>query len=306
LLNKNNEEAMTPLSFGKIEVQKLVEIDRMGMDPNWLFPNMTPEQMAENREWLGPDLVEPGTGKLFLSFHSYVIRTPNLNILVDTCNGNDKKRPSMPAWDSLNLPYLERLKAIGFGPEDIDIVMCTHLHTDHVGWNTKLENGRWVPTFPKARYLFSRFDYEVFEEQHRSNPAQPVNRGSFEDSVLPIVEHGRAVMVDPGDTVDVDLADEIELQGAPGHSPGNLNIWLKSGGRRACLCGDVMHHAIQCAAPEISNAADYNTPQGLESRRTLLETCADTDIVLLTGHFPEPTAGRVVSHSKNFRFVFEK
>ena len=133
---------MKPQSFGSIEIHKLVEIERMAMEPTWLFTNLLPEHLAENREWLGPNLIEPVTDKLFLSFHSFVIRTPHLNILVDTCNGNQKQRPSMPAWHMLDLPYLARLKAIGLAPEDIDIVMCTHLHADHVGWNTKLENGR--------------------------------------------------------------------------------------------------------------------------------------------------------------------
>ncbi len=297
---------MKPQILGSIEIHKLVEIDRLAMPADWLLTNITQQHLDENREWLGPNLLEAGTDKVFLSFHSYVIRTPKLNILVDTCNGNHKQRPTMPAWHMLDLPYLERLGEIGLRPEDIDIVMCTHLHADHVGWNTKLENGRWVPTFPKARYLMSRFDFEVFDGMHRANPPQPVNRGSFADSVLPVVEAGRAVMVDPGDLVDAALTEELTLEGAPGHSPGNLNLFIKSGGRRACICGDVMHHAIQCADPELSNFADYNREQGVASRRAMLERCADTDIAVLTGHFPDPTAGRVISHGKNFRFVFDE
>jgi glyoxylase-like metal-dependent hydrolase (beta-lactamase superfamily II) len=297
-----NEETMKPQTFGAIEIHKLLEMDGLAVEPDWLFTNITPEHVAANRDWLGPTMVESGTNRLFLSFHSYVIKTPKLNILVDTCNGNHKQRPSMPAWHMLNLPYLDRLKAIGLAPEDIDIVMCTHLHTDHVGWNTKLEDGRWVPTFPKARYVMSRVDYEYFDGLHRNNPDQPVNRGSFVDSVLPIVEHGRAVMVDAGDTVDIALADEITLERAPGHSIGNLNIFLRSGGRTACLCGDVMHHAIQCADPTLSNFADYDPPQGVATRRALLERCADTDTLLMPAHFPDPSVGRVVSYKDNFRF----
>ncbi|MEJ1974822.1 MAG: MBL fold metallo-hydrolase [Acetobacteraceae bacterium] len=133
---------MKPQIFGSIEVHKLTEIERMAVDANWLLGNITPQILDENRSWLGSNLVEAGTDRLFLSFHSYVVRTPHLNILIDTCNGNDKQRPSMPAWHRLDTPYLQRLKAIGLAPDDIDIVMCTHLHADHVGWNTKLENGR--------------------------------------------------------------------------------------------------------------------------------------------------------------------
>ncbi len=296
---------MKTQTLGAIEVHKLVEIERMPVDPTWLLGNITPQIIAANRDWLGPSLVEPGTDRLILSFHSYVIRTPGLTILIDTCNGNDKQRPSMPAWHMMQSPYLARLKALGLAPEDIDIVLCTHLHTDHVGWNTRLENGRWVPTFPNARYVMSRAEFAYFEAQHRQDPSRPLNRGSFVDSVLPVVEQGRAVMLAPGDTVDAALTDTLTLESAVGHSPSGFNIFLKAGGRRACFCGDVMHHAIQCAVPELCNPSDYDHDLSIQSRRALLEHCADTDIVMLTGHFPEPTAGRVVSHGDNFRFRFQ-
>ncbi len=297
---------MKTQTFGAIEVHKLVEIERMAVDPNWLLYNITPEIIAENRDWLGPVLVEPGTDKLVLSFHTYVIKTPGLNILIDTCNGNDKQRPSMPAWHMMQTPYLQNLKALGLAPEDIDLVMCTHLHTDHVGWNTKLENGRWVPTFPKARYVMSRIEYDYFLEKHRANPDVPLNRGSFVDSVMPIVDQGRAMLVDASDTIDAALTDTLRLQSAIGHSPHAFNFFLKGGGRQACFCGDVMHHAIQCAAPELCNPSDFDHDLSTASRRALLEQCADTDTVMMTGHFPEPSIGRVVSHGDAFRFRFQE
>jgi glyoxylase-like metal-dependent hydrolase (beta-lactamase superfamily II) len=290
--------------FGELEVHKVVEIDRMAVDAEWLLSNITDEIVEENKAWLTPNLVEPGTNRLVISFHSYVIKTPQLNILVDTCNGNDKHRPSVPAWDRLNLPYLQRLKDVGLSPEDIDIVMCTHLHTDHVGWNTRLENGRWVPTFPRARYLMSRADFVYFDKLHRSNPSQPVNRGSFADSVLPVVESGLAEFVDPGDVVDARLTKGITLEDAAGHSPGNLNIVVRAGGREACMCGDVIHHPIQCAVPELSSSADYDGARAFAARRDLLARCADSGAALLAAHFPEPTAGRVVAHGDRFRFSF--
>ena len=290
---------------GDIEVHKLVEIDRMTVDASWLLANLTPEILDEHREWLTPNLVVPGEHKVHLSFHSYVLRTPTLNILVDTCNGNHKQRPSMPAWHMLELPYLERLAKIGLRPEDIDLVMCTHLHTDHVGWNTQLKDGRWVPTFPRARYLMSRVDFDTFNAQHLADPDKPVNRGSFVDSVLPVVEHGQAVMVDPGDLVHADLADNMWLESSAGHSPGNLNIFMKSRGKRACMCGDVFHHAIQCARPDLYSPADYNNAQGVTARVHLLESYADTDMLVLAAHFPDPTAGRFVRHGDSYRFRFE-
>lgn len=296
---------MKALQLGSLEVHKLVEIDRLAMDPKFLLGNVTPEIIAENRGWLGPNLVEPGSDRLYLSFHSYVIRTPGCNILVDTCNGNHKQRPSMPDWHMLDLPYLGRLKAIGLTPDDIDFVMCTHLHADHVGWNTRLDNGRWVPTFSRARYLMSRTDYEHYDGLHRSNPPLPVNRGSFADSVLPVMEHGQAVLVSVDDALDGQLTDHVRLAGAPGHTPGNLNIHLRGGGRNACLCGDVLHHAIQCADPTLTSPADFDREQAIRTRRDLLAACADTDTLVLTGHFPDPTVGRVVGHGDSFRFNFD-
>jgi glyoxylase-like metal-dependent hydrolase (beta-lactamase superfamily II) len=291
--------------FGSIEVNKLIELDQIPLDHDFLLGNVTKEIIDEHRHWLGDHLVEPGSHRFYMSFHSYVIRTPTLNILVDTCNGNHKPRPSMATYNMLNTPYLERLAEFGLTPDDIDIVMCTHLHTDHVGWNTRLENGRWVPTFKNARYLMSRIDFEVFDEMHRSNPEKPVNRGSFLDSVLPVVEAGLAVFVDPGDVADADLTDTIRFESAIGHSPGNLNIMLSAGGRRACLCGDVFHHPIQIARPDLWNPADYDHPLGEQARRHLLDTYADSDMLLLTGHFPDPSGGHIVSHGDSFRFHFQ-
>jgi glyoxylase-like metal-dependent hydrolase (beta-lactamase superfamily II) len=297
---------MKPQIFGSTEVHKLVEIDRLPLEASWLFPQIAPGVVDEYREWLGPNLVEPGSQRLYMSFHSFVIRTPSLNILVDTCNGNHKQRPSMPAWNDLDLPYLKRLAAIGLQPDDIDIVMCTHLHADHVGWNTRLDNGRWVPTFPRARYVMSRTEYNHYESLHRAGPAQPVNRGSFADSVLPVVEHEQALLLDAGEAIDERLTNQLSLESAPGHSPAGLNLFLNSGGRRACFCGDVIHHAIQCSVPELTNLADHNPQQGIETRRNLLERCADSDMLLMTGHFPDPTVGRVVRHGDVYRFRFEE
>jgi len=295
---------MKPQLFGSTEVHKLVEIDSLPLESDWLFPGISKEVVDEHRHWLGPHLVEPGTYRLFMSFHSFVIRTPTLNILVDTCNGNHKQRPSMPNWHMLELPYLQRLARIGLRPDDIDIVMCTHLHADHVGWNTRLENGRWVPTFPRARYVMSRVEYQHYEALHRSGPAQPVNRGSFVDSVLPIIENDQALLVDAHDSICDSLTDEIMLESAPGHSPAGLNLLLKGGNRRACFCGDVIHHALQCSVPELSNLADHNPQQAIATRRSLLERSAEDGLIIMSGHFPEPTMGQAVRNGEAYRFQF--
>lgn len=295
---------MKSLHLGDVEILKLVEIDRLPVVPTTLLANITPEIIAANRDWLGANLYDAVADRLIVSHHSFVVRTPTLNILVDTCIGNHKSRASMPAWDQLDTPYLERLAAIGLHPDDIDIVMCTHLHADHVGWNTRLVDGRWVPTFAKARYLMSRTDFDYFDGLYRANPPTPVTRGAHQDSVLPIIEHGLAELVDATSGLDANLARFVSLEAAPGHSPGNLNISIRAGGQHACLCGDVIHHPIQCIEPTLGNPADANSAQAYRTRIALLERYADTDTAILTGHFPDPTAGRVLRHGAAFRFAF--
>jgi len=292
--------------IGNTEIRKVDEISRMALDANWLFPSIDEQVVEANRDWLGPNLVEPGSTRLYMSFHSYVVRTRHHTILVDACNGNHKQRPSMPAWNDLNTPYLHNLAAIGVRPEEIDIVLCTHLHADHVGWNTRLDNGRWVPTFPNARYLMARVEFDYLLNLHRTQPQTPVNRGSFEDSVLPIVEHGRADMVELDHVVEQELGEGVWLTPACGHTPGHVFVNVGSHGReRAVFTGDVIHHAIQFAEPSLTNLADYDKQQAYDTRLAVMRRYADTDTLLMTGHFPSPTAGRIVSHGDRFRFAFE-
>jgi glyoxylase-like metal-dependent hydrolase (beta-lactamase superfamily II) len=291
---------------GNVEIHKVSEIDKMAMDANWLFPSIDRELVAGQRSWLGPDFIEPVELKLYLSFHSYVIKTRHHTILVDTCNGNHKQRPSMPAWTNLQLPYLENLAAIGVKPEDVDFVMCTHLHTDHVGWNTRLENGRWVPTFPRARYLMGRVEYEHFHQLHQSNPSTPVNRGSFVDSVLPVVESGQAVFVEMDHVMEHEVGQDVWLSPACGHTPGHVFVHVGQEARdHTVLTGDVIHHPVQFSDPHLSNLADFDAQQAYETRVGLMRRYADTSTKVLTGHFPSPTAGRIVSHGDEFRFAFE-
>lgn len=190
---------------------------------------------------------------------------------------------------------------MGVAPEDVDFVMCTHLHVDHVGWNTRLIDGRWVPTFPNARYLFGRRELEHWQSVAAAVPEAPVNHGSYQDSVLPVVEAGQAVLVDDGHTLD----DGIWVEDAPGHTPGNTMVRLKSADANAVLTGDTIQHPLQLARPDWSSAFCDDPAQSRESRTRLIEGAADTDTLVLTGHFPDPVAGRIVSAaSGGFRFRF--
>ena len=292
--------------IGAIEIRKVTEIDRLRVDPHKFFNNMTTAIMAQQRERLGPALIAADSDDLLLSHHSFVVRTRHHVIIVDTCNGNHKERPSMPDWHRLDQPYLANLAAAGVAPADVDYVLCTHLHADHVGWNTRLVNGEWVPTFPNARYVIAETEFAHFNALHAAHPEAPVNRGSFADSVLPVVERGQADIVHSTHRIEFDLGEGVWLEPAPGHTPGNVNVHVRSQGRHALLCGDVIHHPIQFAEPSLELPADFDKAVAMRTRRALMHDYADTPTIVLTGHFPDPTAGRIRSAGERFHFDFDE
>lgn len=292
--------------IGDITIDRVVDMEGPFAPIDFLIPNAPGDLIESNADWLCPHFVEPGTQKLVMSFHSLLLRTPRHTILVDCCLGHDKDRPERPAWHHRQGPWLDNLRAQGVEPEDVDIVMCTHLHADHVGWNTKLVDGRWVPTFPNARYVFARAEYEYWEAEAkaaRADPnAAPINHGSFDDSVLPVVEAGRADLVETDHQID----RGIWLEPAPGHTPGNIVVHVEqtgaAAGGRAILVGDVLHTAAQLAKPELSSNFCSDPVQSAVTRQRLIDTYAETDTRMLTAHFPTPTAGRIVRHRDAFRF----
>jgi glyoxylase-like metal-dependent hydrolase (beta-lactamase superfamily II) len=295
---------MKTQKLGAIEISKVVELPGLAMVATSLLPNVTPEILADGRAWLGPQFIDRDADVVSLSFHSYLVKTLRHNILIDTCCGNHKSRESMPAWHMLNTPFLDELAALSLRPEDIDIVLCTHLHADHVGWNTRLLDGRWVPTFPNARYIMGQHEYEHWHRLHAANPSPPINRGSFADSVLPVVTSGQAVMVPSDFRVEAELGEGVWLEPSPGHSPGHVSVHVMGGGRHCLLTGDAIHHPVQMTHPHLSIAADFDRAQAIATRRDILQRFADTSTVLLTAHFPEPTVGRIVKYRDVFRFEF--
>jgi glyoxylase-like metal-dependent hydrolase (beta-lactamase superfamily II) len=237
-----------------------------------------------------------------MSLHSYVIRTTHHTILVDTCVGNDKHRPDTKTWHMRDDGrFLSDLAALGVAAETVDFVLCTHLHVDHVGWNTRLEDGRWVPTFPNATYLFHRLEYEYWESHEMADEVGSgmTRRESFEDSVLPVVEAGQASLVDGDYAID----DSLRLEPSPGHSPGHVFLHLESSRRSAVFTGDVMHHPLQIAFPEWNSRYCYDPAQSRTTRETIVERCADTSTVVLAAHFPYPVAGRIAANGERRRFA---
>lgn len=267
-------------------------------DPLEMYPDATREAVERHRGWLEPGSLDPESGALIMAFQSYLLRTDRLTILIDTCVGNDKNRPLRPNWHRRNWPWMDNLRACGVTPEEIDIVLCTHLHTDHVGWNTRLEDGRWRPTFPNARYLFHEKEYAYWQREYRN---QEWLRDAFEDSVLPVVEAGRAVMV----AGDHEIDHGLFLEPAPGHTPGAVCLHLKDGGEHAVFCGDLMHHPLQVPEAQWSSIFCTDPELSRQTRMAFVDRFAETDSMVLPAHFIG--GGRIVGGGPDdkptFRFA---
>jgi len=287
--------------LGRMQVDKLFEMEG-GLPLGMFLPDVTAADLTALARWhVDSDLgTEPDHAMFMLSMHSFVIRIDGFNVLVDACNGNHKQR-SVPNVHRLETPYLANLAALGLRPEDIHAVLCTHLHFDHVGWNTRLENGRWVPTFPNARYVFSAQDYAHWSTQEE----EAVHREAFEDSVLPVVATGQAEILDIGGETAVhhEIGDGIWLEPAFGHSPGCCLVHARAGGAPALFWGDVIHHPLQLVRPEIA-VVDHDPAQALAVRRAVLECTADSDTMCFPAHFRGSSAGHVRRDGDAYRFAF--
>jgi glyoxylase-like metal-dependent hydrolase (beta-lactamase superfamily II) len=257
-----------------------------------MLPDLTPALLDENRPWLQPGAID-AKDRFILCIQSYVIRTPHHTILVDSCVGNDKHRPQVAAWNNRqDTTYQAALAAAGLGFEDIDYVMCTHLHVDHVGWNTRLRNGRWVPSFPNARYIFGAAEYAHWETAHAAAPVEV-----FADSVLPIVQAGRADLVQN----DFTIGDHVRLLPTPGHTPGHVAVVMGKGADHAVFTGDVVHSPLQARYPELSSVFDADRATAAVTRRAVLELYCDTDTFCCFAHFPSPSIGRLRKWGNGFK-----
>ena len=288
---------METWKIGAVKVTRVLDI-LMDIDPKILLPDATPENLAPMAKWLKPHFVNDDWS-MPLSIHAFIVESDGARIVVDTCIGNDKQR-GVPQWSMRKSTFLDDLARRGAPRESIDFVLCTHLHVDHVGFNTTLVNGKWTPTFPNARYVFARREYEHWEKAHRKIVAEggePLNLGSFADSVLPIVEAKRAVFVES----DHEFETGVHLEPAPGHTPGNCVLHAANGGRRAVMIGDVMHTPVQFAMPSISSRFCEDPVESAKTRVALCERYAETDTVILACHFPTPTAGRIARHRSGFK-----
>ena len=284
---------MTALSVGDLTIQRVIEQETTFLPALNMLPGLTPETLAGNRRWLQKAGAIDADDVFILAFQSYVVRTPHHTILVDTCIGNDKPRPGRDKWHmKTDDTYMRALNAAGLRLEDIDFVMCTHLHVDHVGWNTRLDNGRWVPTFPNARYVFAKSEFDYWTGQNAKAPVAP-----FGDSVLPVVAAQKADIVRD----DFRIGDHVRLMPTPGHTPGHVAIAFGRGRDDAVMTGDLIHSPLQARYPELSAKFDVDPAQAASTRRSFLEHYCDSDTLCCFAHFPSPSAGRVKRWGDGFR-----
>lgn len=287
---------------GDFTVTRVFEKTSTVGTPEFLFPDWDAGVLREHEHWLVPGSMDEAHEHLIRSIHTWVVRTEHHTILVDTATGNDKDRPLIPAFHRLQLPYMERLEAVGVTPEAVDYVLLTHLHADHVGWNTRLVNGRWVPTFPKATYVFPEAEQLFFSSEESHNEHNKVNIGVYEDSVLPVIEAGQAQMVNPDGG---EFLKGIAFYPTPGHTIGQMAIRLTSQGQSALFGGDVMHHPIQVYRPEWNSRFCEFSDQAYASRVWALEYAAERRSIFFSGHFPESSAGTVIRQKDRFQWRFE-
>jgi glyoxylase-like metal-dependent hydrolase (beta-lactamase superfamily II) len=283
--------------IGRVRVTKIVELEATG-GSRFVLPRATREAILPIA-WLQPDFADEA-GRLKMSVHALVVETPERRIVVDTCLGNDKENRRIPGWNRLQTRFLADLAVAGYPPETIDTVVCTHLHVDHVGWNTMLVEGpdgakSWVPTFRNARYLFGREEYRHWTQQHEHDDMRAV----FADSVLPVVEAGLVEFVDTRHRI----SDEVALVPTPGHTPGHVSVEIASDGEAALVTGDFMHHPCQIARPDWSSAADSDPDMARRTRTAMLTRLSDTPMLVIGTHFAGRTAGLVVPDGDVWRLA---
>ncbi|EGG43134.1 beta-lactamase [Streptomyces griseoaurantiacus M045] len=289
------------IELGKVTITRVVEFNGpVGLTSRQFFPDSAPELWRGNENWLSPDFWNPSTDMVSSALQTWVLRSEGKTILIDTGAGNDKYRPYAKQWQYMDTDYLRRLARAGVRPQDVDIVVNTHLHNDHVGWNTQREDRDWVPTFPNATYVIPKVEFDFW------NPLGPVrpkywqgNQNVWEDSVLPVQNAGLVKLWEDSHTLD----GSLKLHLAPGHTPGSSVLRLESGKDKALFTGDLLHTPLQLEHPEFNSCFEEDEKKALATRRRELEWAADNKALVLPAHLPGHGAAEVERNGSSFRIT---
>jgi glyoxylase-like metal-dependent hydrolase (beta-lactamase superfamily II) len=285
---------METIKLGEVTITRVVEIGRSAFPTTSMLPDSTADAVAAHHHWLKPHFFDEAVGDIGSRIQTFVVKTPRHTVLIDTGIGNDKHRHETSLWNMRQGTYLDDLAAAGVRPDDVDLVVCTHLHVDHVGWNTRLVDGEWVPTFPRARYVMAGDEWE-FWKRERDAGTEP--SGCIDDSVVPIVDAGRAVLTDADDAID----EHLTFEPWPGHTPGHVAVRLRTGDGEAVFSGDLMHRVVQVAEPQWSSRFCHDPARARSTRQEFVERHADSGTLILAAHFPRP--GYIVTERGQRRFV---
>lgn len=283
------------IRMGEFEISRVEEV--VLDEPTSLLEHWNAGTFRDN-PWMAPHYYEPARDVFFSTIQTWILKTPGKTILIDTSGGNDKDRPLSPRFHKMATEFPKRLQAAGVDPAAVDMVILTHLHVDHVGWNTRLEDGRWVPMFPNAEYVVSSIELEVRDPKRGASARPPGSWNTYNDSVLPILEAGLARIVDGTET----LLPGIELRPIPGHAPGQMGVIARSGGEEAFFIADVMHNPIQIYHPDWNSKFCENQDLARKTRAQVLEYAADTGALILPGHFGPPHCGYVRRAENGYAF----
>jgi glyoxylase-like metal-dependent hydrolase (beta-lactamase superfamily II) len=282
--------------IGDVDVARIVEIYGFRDNMSMLLKDATADYVKQFA-WLRPHFATDD-GLMIISFQCFALRSRGKNIMIDTCIGADRKR-EYDVFCNMQTTFLEDLAAAGFPPEKIDTVLCTHLHFDHVGWNTKLVSGRWVPTFRKARYLFGKREFDHWVHLRKTGGYHDFEH--MIDSIDPVLEAGLVDFITP----DYQVTDEVSLFPTPGHTPGHVSVLIRSQGEEAVITGDMMHHPIQLVDPQRHGNFDMDKEQGGRTRQAFVDRFSGQKTVIIGSHFAEPTSGWIVRDGKGWKLRTE-
>ena len=284
--------------IGDVRITRIHEYSGPTHDPKFLLPDMTPDQLIANQSWMVPNHWIPAMNKLILTVQLWVVQAGDHIIVVDTGVGNGKPREGMARMNRLNTLVLEWLEAAGAPAEKVTHVVNTHLHMDHIGWNTRWLDNRWTPTFPNARYYLPKDDFDFCMAGKNKEQTLDVFGAAIDDSIKPLVEQGLVQLIKPGE----EIADCLQVEDASGHSPGQVAFRVRSGGEQAMFCGDVFHNPMQIVQPDLNSGYCIWPDKARQTRKAMLEDLAQSGALLLPVHFGQPHAGYVRREQGGYRF----